>query len=75
MSDNIPVNTQRACRACPEEELYNLDVFSFVQPPEFGTEESLNQLMVYVTSARENSGRLAFIQVWNFIMAYRANVN
>jgi len=69
MSDNVPLNTQRACRACAEGELYHLDMFSYVQQPVFGTEVSLNQLIMYVTSAKENPGRLAFVQVWNFIMA------
>ena len=68
MSDNIPLNTQRACIA--DGELYNLDVFSFVQPPVFDTEASFNQLIMNVTRAMEDSGRLAFIQVWNFFLAY-----
>ena len=74
MSDNIPLNTQRASRACSEGELYILDVFSFVQLPRFGTEESLNQLIMSVTSSKGRSGRLAFIQVWNSIMAWKVNV-
>lgn len=64
MSDNIPLNSQRACTV--DGELYNLDVFSYVQPPVFGTEGSLNLLIMYVTRALENSDRLALIQVWNF---------
>ena len=69
MSDNVPLYTQRACTACADDEQYNLDLFSFVQPPVFGTKGSLNQLIMYVTRAID-SGRLPFIQVWNFIMAY-----
>ena len=69
MSDNIPLNTQQACTACEDGELYSLDVFSYVQPPVFGTEGLLNQLIMYVTRAIESSDRSAFIQVWNFFMA------
>ena len=68
MSDNVPLYTQRACTVCADDELYNLDVFSYVQPPVFGTERSRNQVIVYVTRAMD-SGRLAFVQVWNFIDA------
>lgn len=62
MSDNVPLYAQRTCTVCADGELYNLDVFSYVQPPVFGTEGSLNQLIMYVTRAIEDSGRVAFIQ-------------
>lgn len=61
MSDNIPLNTQRACT---EGDYYVVDLFSNVQPPVYGNRGSLNQLIVYITSASENSSRLAFMQVY-----------
>lgn len=69
MSDYIPLNSQRVCTACAEGELYNMDVFSYVKPPVFGTEGSCNQLVIYITRAIEISGRLELIQVWSFTMA------
>ena len=69
MSDHIPLNSQQTCTACAEGDLYNLDIVSYVRPPVFGTEGSLNQLVMYITRAIENPGRLAFIQVWSFNMA------
>ncbi len=65
MSDNIPLDAQRACT---DGEYYNLDLFSYVQPPVYGNSGSLNQLIMYITRALENSDRLAFMQVWKFLM-------
>jgi len=63
MSDNIPLNSQGLYT---EDELYNLDVFSYVRPPIFGTEGSLNQLVMDIMRTKENCWRLALIQVWSF---------
>ncbi|KAL9969795.1 hypothetical protein ACROYT_G022054 [Oculina patagonica] len=59
MSDNIPLDVQRAYT---DGEYYNLDLFSYVQPPVYGNSGSLNQLIMYITRALENSDRLAFMQ-------------
>ena len=71
MSDNIPLPIQQSTTARGDSEYYNVDVFSYVQPPEFGTRGSQNQLIVYITRTLENSSGLAFNQVWKWFMVKR----
>lgn len=59
MSDNVPLRTQRSCT---EDEYYMIDVFSYARPATNGGTGSLKQLVMYITRALEDSGRLDLLQ-------------
>ena len=60
MSDNVPLRTQRSCT---EDEYYMIDVFSYARPATNGGTGSLHQLVMYITRAMEDYGRLDILQV------------
>ena len=60
MSDNVPLRTQQSCT---EDQYYMIDVFSSTQPATNGGTGSLKQLVMYITRALEDSGRLDLLQV------------
>lgn len=59
MSDNIPLRTQHSCT---ENEYYRINVFSNAQLNTMGSTRPLEQLIVFITRASENSERLDMLQ-------------
>ena len=60
MSDNVPLRDQASC---VDDDYYMIDVFSYVRPATNGKTGSLHQLVMYVTKALVNSGRLDILRV------------
>lgn len=59
MSDNVPLRDQASC---VDDDYYMIDVFSYVRPATNGKTGSLHQLVMYVTKALVNSGRLDILR-------------
>lgn len=74
MSDNIPLRTQHSCT---ENEYYRINVFSNAQLNTMGSTRPLEQLIVFITRASENSERLDMLQVrtWGLYYYWRTPIS
>lgn len=59
MSDNVPLRIQETC---VDDDYYMVDIFSYVRPETNGGTGLLHQLVMYVTRALEDSGRLDILR-------------
>ena len=60
MSDNVPLRDQESC---VDDDYYMIDVFTYARPATNGETRSLHQLVMYITRALEDSGRLDILRV------------
>lgn len=59
MSDNVPLRNQESC---VDDDYYMIDVFTYARPATNGETGSLHQLVMYITRALEDSGRLDILR-------------
>ncbi|RMX40226.1 hypothetical protein pdam_00014345 [Pocillopora damicornis] len=59
MSDNVFLRDQESC---VKDDYYMIDVFTYARPATNGETGSLHQLVMYVTRALEDSGRLDILR-------------
>ncbi|CAH3135205.1 unnamed protein product [Pocillopora meandrina] len=59
MSDNVPLRDQESC---VDDDYYMIDVFTYARPATNGETRSLHQLVMYITRALEDSGRLDILR-------------
>ena len=60
MSDNVFLRDQESC---VKDDYYMIDVFTYARPATNGETGSLHQLVMYITRALEDSGRLDILRV------------
>ena len=60
MSDDVSLRDQESC---VKDDYYMIDVFTYARPATNGETGSLHQLVMYVTRALEDSGRLDILRV------------